>query len=500
MFILTFVTLKFTNYSGDQINDAYRVMGIWEGQWPTLGPGPAAWSGLVGDVYLPPLYYYLVFPATIITHDLSAQAIPNALFTFLSIPILALTIYKLLEGVGHNKRFFLSALAGFWYIFLFRNIVLSTGDSLGGNPVSVPFFLLCFTLLYTYQLEARLPLYLEVLCWLAYGLVIAIITNLHFSSLFVMPVVFIISIIVYIAKDPKKAKRWILPGLAILTALLTLTPYWIGELGRNWINTQRILSLVFDSSTKEGHSVSLFQRFNAILHSYFDLGQEVYFPGNSWKNLIISLIFLGIILVVGIYKFRGNWTIFRLLGVTWVIFCLAYSSTNLENTYNPVFYKILIYLAPIFLAICSLAYLDISRPLEKYLIILIIACITVSILINTKYFYNYISSRGGIPRVPNTSDISQALEKIPAQATVCHHKESYRNIRNQEYIDRYVNKGSLKFIANCEPGYYLLYSKYEALGDYTLNKRDPLSEKMNFSGKDYQLFDETSLFYIYKIK
>ncbi len=499
-FILSFVVLKFTNYGGDQINDAYRVMGIWEGSWPTLGPGPTAWSGLVGDFYLPPLYYYLVFPATILTYDLSAQAISNALFTFLTIPLLSFTVYRLLQGVEQDKRFFLSTLSGFWYILLFRNLVLSTEKSLGGNPVSIPFFLLCFVLLYDYLIKAKLSPLLEILCWITYGLVVAIITNLHFSALYVMPVVFLISIVYYISKDPRKTKRWILPGIAIVSAIVSLTPYWIGEFGRNWINTQRIIQVVFESSTEEGHTVSLLQRFQAIFQGYIDLGQGVYFIGNSETSWLISVVFLLVILGLGIYKFKGNKTIFGFLLITWSVFLLAYSSTDLEKTYNPVFYKILIYLAPIFFTMCSLAYLNLSNRVEKILIGFIIACLTISILINIKYHVNYISSRGGMPRVPNTHDLSQTLEKIPPESIVCHPKERYKNIRNQEYINKYVNQGNLTFVADCQPNYYLLYPKYESLGDYRLSPTKPLSQAIKSFDHDYDLFEETPLYYIYKIK
>ncbi|MDJ0507690.1 MAG: hypothetical protein QNJ64_00305 [Crocosphaera sp.] len=499
-FILTFVVVNFTNYSGDQINDAYRVMGIWEGVWPTLGPGPAAWSGLVGDVYLPPLYYYLVFPGTIITPDLSAQAISNAVLTFLTIPLLSFTIYRLLQGVDEEKRFFLSTLSGFWYILLFRNLVLSTGDSLGGNPVSIPFFLLCFILLYDFQLNAKLSPLLEIGCWVSYGLVIAIITNLHFSALYVIPVVAIIGVIYYILQEPRSKKRWILSGIAIATTFLTLTPYWIGEIGRNWVNTQRIIQLVFDSSTEDDRKVSLLKRFEAIFSGYIDLGQGVYFIGNSQKSWLISLVFLLVVLGVAIYKFKGNKTIFGGLLVTWVIFLMAYSSTDLDKTYNPVFYKILIYLAPIFLTMSSLAYLDLSKKLEKLLLGFIIAGITISMVINIQYHANYISSRGGMPRVPNTNDISEALEKIPPQSTLCHPQESYRNIRNQEYINRYINQKELTFVANCESDFYLLNPKYISLGDYRLHPSKPLSKDFRNFDHEYELFEETPLFYIYQIK
>lgn len=281
-FILSFVILNFSDFSGDQINDAYRVMGIWEGNWPTLGPGPTAWSGIAGgEFYLPPLYYFLVFPFTIFTPNLSAQAIANAIFTFLSIPLIIFTVYFLLENIANKKRLFLSSLAGFWYICLFQNIVMSTGNSLAGNPVSITFFLLCFVLLYYYQSQKKLPPVLEILSWLAYGFVLAILTNLHFAPFFIMPIVFAISIIFYISKKIQDKKRWMLSGISILASVLAMTPYWIGEINRNWTNTKVISSLLLRSSTEKEHGTSLLARLKSILDGYFGLGQEVYFIGQS---------------------------------------------------------------------------------------------------------------------------------------------------------------------------------------------------------------------------
>lgn len=39
IYILSFVVINFSDYSGDQINDAYRIMATWDGKWPTLGSG-----------------------------------------------------------------------------------------------------------------------------------------------------------------------------------------------------------------------------------------------------------------------------------------------------------------------------------------------------------------------------------------------------------------------------------------------------------------------------
>jgi hypothetical protein len=489
--------INFSDYSGDQINDAYRIMAIWDGKWPTLGSGPTAWSGLVGEFYLPPLYYYLVFPFTALTADLSAQAMPNALLTFLSIPLLILTSYKLLDNVEPNRRLFLSALAGFWYICLFENIVMSTGNSIAGNPVSITFFLLCFVLLYTYQMEGKLSPNLELLSWISYGIVLAILSNLHFSSLYVMPVVFIITVIFYISRNYQEKKRWLLSGLSALAAILVMAPYWIGEIGRNWVNTARIIAVVTSSSGNKEYANALLSRFKAIFNGYFGLGQEVYFFGESWRSLLISVIFLGLVLVLGILKFRGNRILLNVFFLVWSIFLLAYSSTDMEKTYNPTFYKLLIYLAPIIFTVCSLAYLNFPKRVNQVLSGFIIACITISIIINFSLHHNYINSRSGIPRVLNTHDIADSLRKLPEKSTLCQPNGNYRNLRNDKYIDRYVTKRGLNFVPQCQAGFYIIYAKYESLGNFKLKETKKFPPELAKYQDTSRLVAETPLYYVY---
>ncbi|MBD2252522.1 hypothetical protein [Nostoc parmelioides] len=499
IYILSFVVINFSDYSGDQINDAYRIMAAWDGKWPTLGSGPTAWSGLVGEFYLPPLYYYLVFPFTALTADLSAQAMPNALLTFFSIPLIILTTYKLLENVEHDKRLFLSALAGFWYICLFQNIVMSTGNSIAGNPVSITFFLLCFVLLYTYQMEGKLSSKIEILSWIAYGVVLAIISNLHFSTLYVMPVVFIITIIFYLSINFRQKRRWMLSGVAALSAIIAMTPYWVGEIGRNWINTARIIAVATKSSGSEEYGTSLLSRFKAIFNGYFGLGQEVYFAGESWKSGLISLIFLSLILGLGIIKFRGNRILLNLLFLIWLVFLAAYSSTDMEKTYNPTFYKLLIYLAPIFFTVCSLAYLNFPKNINSFISVFIIACITISIIINLNLHFNYISSRSGIPRIISTRDVADSLRNLPEKSTLCHPNGNYRNLRNYEYIDRYITKRELSFIAECQTGFYIIHAKYKSLGNYKLKKNDNFPQGLAKYQEKSQIIVETPLYYVYRL-
>lgn len=172
----------------------------------------------------------------------------------------------------------------------------------------------------------------------------------------------------------------------------------------------------------------------------------------------------------------------------------------MEVTYNPVFYKIIIYLAPIFLGIFSLAYLSFYKRLDKVLVAIILFGITISILINLKYHFNYLSARFGMPRVPNTYDLTYVLDQVPEKSTICHPSNRYRNVRIYEYTDRYVTKRNFNVIPECQPGNYFLYKKYESLGNFTRHQTKPLTEAFDDFEQKYSLFKETSLYYIYRVE
>jgi hypothetical protein len=63
----------------------------WYGNFPTVGP-PI--SGM--RFFIAPLYYYIVFPLTILSSYPTLQAIPNAVFSFLTIPLVIFSVYRLL--------------------------------------------------------------------------------------------------------------------------------------------------------------------------------------------------------------------------------------------------------------------------------------------------------------------------------------------------------------------------------------------------------------------
>ena len=236
----------------DQIRDAFVVMDFWKGNFPTLGP--SAYGAGLGGFHVPPLYYYLFFPFTVFGKTPAAQAFPNAFFSFLSIPLFIVLIFRLLKGVHASKRLFLSGLSGFWYSLLFGNIFISNFQ---WNPSSIPFFFMIFTLLYDVQMKAITSWKIQISTWIGSGIVLSVLMSLHSSTLFVMPVVYAIISLNFIFKILKEQGinlRLALPGLGGLSAIALLTPYWIGESKNHFGNTKSILRAVLSASGSASES------------------------------------------------------------------------------------------------------------------------------------------------------------------------------------------------------------------------------------------------------
>jgi hypothetical protein len=482
--------VRFADFSGDQIRDAYVSMHMWQGILPTLGPS-SAW----GDIYLPPLYFYLTFPFTVFGADLSWQAIANALLTFLAIPLLIGVVYQLLENTAHPKRLLIASVAGLWYSCLFQNIVINTGHSLAGNSGSIVFFLLVFVLLYKYQWQAQLSIAGQAVCWALYGVTLTLIANLHFAPLLVVSAAFVFSVIAFIAQRPKERVRWLLPIFSVLSGLLLLLPYWVGEISRGWTNTRGIFNLIFKASREDGYSVTLWQRLEAIANGYLSLGGDVYFLSNSLKVAIVSSLFLTAVLIISLLKFKGNWPMFGLLLGIWLLFLGAYSSTDMSQTYDPIFYKLLIYVAPIILTSVSLAYLNPSKLSERAIIYLLIATISTSVAINLSFHKNYIYSRYSHQRIANTADYQQVLGAIPASSTLCDIHGHKPNNRVYEYTNQYIVKKPLNFSIHCQSGNYVAYPKFRSQGNFKVRATRPFSTFSNA----YKVFWESDVFYIFQL-
>lgn len=482
-FIIRFCSLfRYTTFDigpvPDQVRDAFVYMKMWQGQMPILGP-----SASVGGYSLPPLYYYLVFPFTILGANPIWQAFPNTLFSFLTIPLLIYLVYELLENINYSLRLLLAGLAGFWYSFIFSEIFISTFQ---WNPSPIPFFLISFTLIYKHQLESDFYRQArEIFYWLIYGILLAILVSLHSTAMFVMPIVFGVSLIFFVYKHRRNIYKCSLSGLSLLSAIAGLYPYWKGEFSRGFANSKQIILTLINSKNEASRS-GILERIYSVFKNYFELGQQAYFVGNSWIYITISILFLSLVLFITIIKFKGNMPILMLLGFTWLLY--LYAASNFQGIFF-IHYKLLFLISPILFSMISLGYLNYSNVIDKVFASLIILGIVVSISSNVIFDYKYLSSKYSNTRLLATSDIISIFNKIPKSATICepNHIKSRKNINPYNYIDKYITKRQFEFTFNCNSGEYTLYPKYKMVQQinnlwpvFTIHKNtlDPAQTKL----------------------
>ena len=92
--ITRFVFLtSYTQFDGEQARSGFILMEAWQGKIPTLG-APSS----VGGFGILPYYYYWTFLWTIFGTDPIWQAMSNTFPSFLLIPLIFITIYKLLHS------------------------------------------------------------------------------------------------------------------------------------------------------------------------------------------------------------------------------------------------------------------------------------------------------------------------------------------------------------------------------------------------------------------
>lgn len=500
----------------DQIRDAFAVMEIWKGNLPTLGPKVTT----IGSHHILPLYYYLFFPFTMLGADPVFQALPNGLFSFLSVLLFIYLIYELLENTKTSLRVFLSGLGGLWYSVLFGDFFISNFQ---WNPSSIPFFLLLMTWFYKQQMENKYSFSKQVILWTCYGFVLAIFISLHSSTLFIIPVVFVITSLAFIYKSIKRAKKLLLlPFISLLASIITLSPYWMGEIGRGFKNTKSIIKTIVSSSTSSDgfFLTNLLNKVGNLLLNYFHLAQQSYFWNGSGTYLLISTIFLSTVSYLGITKFRGNGTIWLLWCSTWLIFLIA--SANVNSNEMVFFYKSLISFAPIVLTIVTLAYSDYSSIRKTVLVIFLAIIIALSFYQNLLYDYRFMLSKYGERALISTRDITSILKQLPSKSIICDPRIKRKRERYNQYnyIDTYITQKGIKVTKSCEIGNYIIHPKRIMLiesnfiNDVTYKK--PYFVKSNSSSsvnlfptfklgknqmiqRSVELVEETQTAYIYRL-
>ncbi len=444
----------------DQIRDAFTVMKIWQGEFPLLGP--KAYGFGLADFHLLPLYYYLLLPFTLLGQSPAYQAFPNALFSFLSIPLFIFLIYRLLEGIHSAKRLLISGLSGLWYSLLFGDIFISNFQ---WNPSSIPFFFLLLTLFYDIQSRHLQNLKVQTLSWIGCCITVAILVSLHASALFIMPVVYGIISLQFMFKSFRRSGfsgRLALPGLGFLAAVVVLTPYWIGEWRISFGNTKAILRAVFSFSGSEASNASdssLFSRLGYLVMHVFNLVRQAYFWDGSLPYFVLAVLAIAIIIPLAFSTFRGNRHIWLLWLSTWGLFLLAAATLDPKTT--SFYYKLLILPAPIVLVAVVLAYGNWvgKRAIASYLVIM--ALITLSSINNLYWDMQLMSAKYGPNRLINTREMTQIMEQLPDKAEICDPRVERKRLEENQYnyIDTYLIQKQIEVLDACHRGNFVIHPK-----------------------------------------
>lgn len=445
-FFTRFVALShYISFDGDQVSNAYVRAKMLTGLLPTVGPAIS-----FGAYHLLPLYFYLVFPFALLGPAPWLQAIPNAVCSFLTIPLIGLGMYRLLEGLPQAKRFFWGAIGALWWSFMFADIVMGTKEWI---PSPVPFFALLFALIAAGQIRTHSSDLPAFIAWAFLGVVFAIAWGLHASTLYVMPVFFLIIAIAYIVRA--KTIRAVLPvSLAVLAAVVCLTPYWYGEMHRDWQNTRAIIAVMRNHS-----ATSMPDRGKNVLRAYAWLSGQVYFVGSDKIVRMGGIAFLAMIILVPLWKFRGDRTLFLTLACSWILFLGA--AANYPATM--IHYKLLILTAPIFLAISSLAFLNYASVFERSVGAALSLGIIASCVANLRMDAMQEERTFGSARLAAVSDIADAFMSIPPGSSVCHGKGSWY------YIDDDMTHRQFHFIEACVPGSYEIIPAFTGANDFVYN-------------------------------
>jgi hypothetical protein len=445
--------VHYVNFLGDQTRDAYAYAAMHQGQWPAMGPDLP-----LNRLKLPPLYYYLVFPFTVLGPDPTWQALPNAMFSFLMIPLLIYALHMLLDGAPRPLRLLLSAVGGLWWSVLAVDITLGIRE---WNPSPISFFSLAFVTIAAAQIRRPAWGGKALLAWSALGVLLALLVSLHSTTLYVVPIVFAMLAAAFIVRASSRARASGLVALALGVAVVCLMPYWQNEMSNDWHNTRGLFALSHDRAAIG----TIPDKIQNGLLAYTWLSGQAYFLGESEILHRAGILFLVLIPLIMVSDFRGNRVLLSCLACLWIAFLCAAS----EYAATEIRYRSLIVEAPIFLALASLAFLNYSSFLGRVCCCLLSLGVAVSIASNAAMVLQQQAYYFGPSRLLAVSDIVTAFRQIPQGSSIC------SVYWPEQYIDQYVTRKDLH-LAYCVRGVYEIIPKHFGDGvngsDFRINYDD----------------------------
>lgn len=301
-FLRLFKIDQYMIFLGDQGRDVLIVKDMARNfNFPFIGPPTS-----VGNIYLGPLYYYMMFvPMALFNLNPVSAAVMNALIGVATV-FLIYYLGKVWFGrVGGLAASFLYAVSP----------VAINYSNFSWNPNPLPFFAL-LSIFGIYRVEKTG----NFLWFILTGACLAAALQMHYLALILIPVVAILWIHeVWYKKYYKKPIKNLILGTTLGKAafLILMSPLFIFDLKHNFLNFKAVAALFSESNTLGGDIFSNLSKIPEIF-SYNLIGR--YMTGeNIYLSLLVSALII-YALIKGKRSFPnlvlGIWLIVGLIGIS----------------------------------------------------------------------------------------------------------------------------------------------------------------------------------------
>ncbi len=287
---------EFIAYHQDQVRDLMFIkQHIDHGQWILLGP-----KASVGNFFLPPLWYYLMSGAYI----LSSSALTPALLVITFSALTAVLIYLF------GRKFFS------WEVAIFASILFTVSPisieygRFAWNPNPIPFFTTAtLYFLFTY-FKTRKPIYFYT------AIIFANCTfQLHYQGFILVAVCF--AALFY--RPLPRLKNYFIAGIIFL---VLLTPFFIYELTHKFENINNIIDF-FVHRSSQGKSLGITNSVRILFYDYPRfIGRSLFFSNTiaGIGGFIVIHLYLLKVLIQLVLK--RKWSNTALFGIVYSL-CLV---------------------------------------------------------------------------------------------------------------------------------------------------------------------------------
>lgn len=457
--------LAYTEFQGDQSRDSFVHAKILRGGLVPYGPASS-----IGNYVLPGGYYTLMFLFSLGNVNPNFHALSNSIFAFLTIPLFGFLVYRAFSAFK-NSILVAAFSSLLWSIFACD--IFFAGFQ--WNPNSVTFFwmlmIVNFELIYSKTFKTKFVKWI----WFLQGIILGILLSLHSSSMFIVPLIFIINLGFSCFVQKNYRWLWFVPGF-----LLIMFPYLSAEISVNFKNTKSIIGTVLKQASQQRTMV---EKLDHLLEPIKALATQVYFPFTSMPLLSYTLTLLAIILGIVLYKGRQFylWNYILLL----VLFLIV------SNSYwGGIFrhFMVLIWSVPLFFAV-SLLFSISQNQYKKYLsIALLILGFGFYTQQNLEGISNIYQNKFGSNRSVNLDDMKLALSKVPSSSSLC--SQSYGN--SLKYLNS-IDKGTILALENCAS------ADFEFVENFVPSDFYP-SVKNNYNFKNKKIFFQSEAFAIINLR